>query len=411
MEKNKAKTYTTNSCIRWPIQNLPCLSTFHIWQRYILQITNSDKNGKIKKGNYLGTWCNNAPKTIRIKTWIHHSKLFIIKKKNDLWYKHHFINENITTKFYAGTASTTGIYENDINFAKMVPVDLIQVRGMYAVKLRTMSSQDDINEFSHGEISTNIPNGDIWEVATNELKGLEYIFQNTKVLHKSNVWTKEELNLVFCSDGGVTDNAAGYGLVGSVDNNTILTNKYRLPEIFNKYTSHRSEACGLLSAIIHAQVIIKYQQMKGFINQKVNIMILCDNETVTKTVNKFKYCKPSIKDYYSADYDILDEISKRMKLLLSQGIDTKVKHIYGHQNKNGAVLSYHAKLNVHADSLATESVKMRNPIEESKLFAQATLSINKLHVPSNQKKFCVSVICQWIYANIYKKQISGKEIL
>jgi hypothetical protein len=131
-----------------------------------------------------------------------------------------------------------------------------------------MSNQEVTYKYVQGTIMTNQSNIDLWDHVTNELAGLEYMFQNTVVLHENNVWANDELNLAFCSDGGVADNVAGYGLVGSVDTNIILTKKYRLPEIFSKCTLHRSKACGLLSAIMHAQVIIKYQQMKCISNQK-----------------------------------------------------------------------------------------------------------------------------------------------
>jgi hypothetical protein len=55
--------------------------------------------------------------------------------------------------------------------------------------------------------------------------------------------------VVICSDDGAKEDNGGFGLVVSVNNDIIIRNKQRLSEIAVKYSSHCSEAMGVLNAI------------------------------------------------------------------------------------------------------------------------------------------------------------------
>jgi hypothetical protein len=198
----------------------------------------------------------------------------------------------------------------------MILVDIIYINNLLAEKHRYLSKRILSKVVITQPLLENQTNSKIWEQVTNGLKDLDYLFKDTVLVQNSAHWLNKEMNLVFCSDGGAANNVAGYRLVGCLENQTIMTNKYKLPLIYNKYTSHQSEACGVLSAIMHVQAIVQYQKMKGIIKQQINALLLCDNETVTKTLNKTNYQRPSIKDFYSADYDIINEISKRRKYFI-----------------------------------------------------------------------------------------------
>jgi hypothetical protein len=65
--KNNAWTYESNSKLRWPVQAMPCISTFNIWYNYVKQVTKSDNNGRLPKP--LGNWYDNPASVIQIKYW------------------------------------------------------------------------------------------------------------------------------------------------------------------------------------------------------------------------------------------------------------------------------------------------------------------------------------------------------
>jgi hypothetical protein len=386
INKNRVREYKSRSNIRWPIQEMPNINTLNVWKNYLFQIIKCDRGGRIHKGHRLGPWFDNSNKIMRIPSWVHTgtSKEFIYIHKNDLWYRYGKVKNDYTSTYYSSTGMDIPVLESEINFLELVPVDVLEENNQLLIKNRYISTKlkqkTELPDTIGGNRST------LWEQVSNELIGVEHMFKDTKFSLDNEDSSKEVLNLVFCSDGGVSNDIAGYGVVGSLNNNIIITNKCKLPTIFNKYTSHRSEACGVLSAIIHVQAIVKYQKMKGINNQKIHALLLCDNETVTKTLNKTKYYKPSIKDYFSPDFDIIDEISKWRRNLYNEGIIITIKHIKGHQDRQARELSDHAKLNVHADKLATQSLKMKRKQPNTVLFPDATICINNLHISSNYKK-------------------------
>jgi uncharacterized protein YpiB (UPF0302 family) len=154
-----------------------------------------------------------------------------------------------------------------------------------------------------------------------------------------------------------------------VDNEIILQNKQRVPEIYNDITSHRSEAYGILCAIKTLETIIEYIKFcKGNI-KCITSLLLCDNESVVKTLNTYKYNKPTMKDFYSADHDIINNIRQIWKKLKRNNIQIAIQHIKGHQDRDGTILSDNAKLNVLADLLATKSLTMRQNVDPTILLS------------------------------------------
>jgi hypothetical protein len=47
--RSKLLQYKSMTKLRWPIQKMPCCSTFKIWTKYIQGITKCDKSGNLKK--------------------------------------------------------------------------------------------------------------------------------------------------------------------------------------------------------------------------------------------------------------------------------------------------------------------------------------------------------------------------
>jgi hypothetical protein len=78
---------------------------------------------------------------------------------------------------------------------------------------------------------------------------------------------KNKINLILCSNGGVKNNIAGFGIVASCEGKIIMEGKQKLPRIYNQYTSHISEDFGILTAFklliyLLSEINKKLQQMK-----------------------------------------------------------------------------------------------------------------------------------------------------
>jgi predicted KAP-like P-loop ATPase len=57
------------------------------------------------------------------------------------------------------------------------------------------------------------------------------------------------MNIVCCSDGGVINNIAGYSMVININEQLVIQQSQKLPNILNMYTSHQSKAIGKLNTL------------------------------------------------------------------------------------------------------------------------------------------------------------------
>jgi ribonuclease HI len=158
----------------------------------------------------------------------------------------------------------------------------------------------------------------------------------------------------------------------------------KLHKIYNSYTSHRSEAWGVYSTMKLIEFIKIFRKQHNN-NNKLKITILCDNKAVVDTINKIRHMKPTCKDYYSADFDIIDEIRVLWKKLQGQQIELYINHIKGHQDRQNNKLSNDAKLNIEADKLATKSLSIKQQMKSPPALANASLEINNLLVTYKHK--------------------------
>jgi hypothetical protein len=107
---------------------------------------------------------------------------------------------------------------------------------------------------------------------------------------------------------------------------------------------------------------------------------------VVKSINKFQKHGASLKDHYSADFDVLNDSGKFLKCSRQQKILIKIEHIKGHQDriKKNIDTQRHIKRWSRQSSNRisfNETHKNSNPN-----FATAALMINELLVTADYKK-------------------------
>jgi ribonuclease HI len=160
-----------------------------------------------------------------------------------------------------------------------------------------------------------------------------------------------EREICICSDGGVKDNKPGVGIIAS--------NKFKFNNEYNDINSYHCEGVGLLGAVKSFQnMLLYYNQIQE--GKLVGALILCDNQSMVKVVNKYRYIKKQKKFYYESESEIIVEILETIQEIKKLGGEVRIKHIKGHQDKQQRPLSYHGFLNQQADQLATLAIKMRS---------------------------------------------------
>jgi hypothetical protein len=141
----------------------------------------------------------------------------------------------------------------------------------------------------------------------------------------------------------------------------------------------------MLSSFLLLEAITTYRQNKNN-NTPIESLVLCDNEAVVDTINKFSLQHTCLKDYYQPDADALQYIINMRRKLLQSNVSITVKHIKGHQDRDNTPLTYNASLNVEADKLATKSLKLKKPKIITDTLAKASLFIHGLLVTSEHKR-------------------------
>jgi hypothetical protein len=112
--------------------------------------------------------------------------------------------------------------------------------------------------------------------------------KNTIVIQEP-LTTLEEFIIQICSDGGVRNLTAAFGMVFSLNYNIISTTGIRLQNEYSNISSHRCEAFGLLSALIIYNRFQEYLERSGGSRIQVQPKFFCDNKALVSTMNKFKY--------------------------------------------------------------------------------------------------------------------------
>jgi hypothetical protein len=214
----------------------------------------------------------------------------------------------------------------------------------------------------------------------------KHFLKNTIIVQEPST-NLDEFIIQICSDGGVRDHTAAFGMVFSLNYNIISTAGMKLVTEYSGISSHRCEAFGLLSALI---IYNRYQEYLVFFigtRRHVQPKFFCDNEALVNTINKFKYSSIPTKFFYSADADIIREILNIINNLGKNEENVLIKHVKGHQDRGISVLNYDAVLNIEADHIATNALRNTVTMDECELpSTKATLWINGLRVSSNHTK-------------------------
>jgi hypothetical protein len=365
---------------RWPIQQIPALDTLRIWVKYITQITQCCKNGIIKQR--LGKWVSDPNESIQIQYWIHYTQDYLINHPptGNKWYLHKRTSDKYSKISFYNIGKE---YTQKIDFKEFYLIDLCEQNNLFTIDPRDIISYDNSKVHQHIDIEKY---DDLWDYIINYATDSQHLLKGIDIIDESPLLQNYATEIVMCSDGGVNENIAGFGSVVSVNGVIIMTNKRKLPEIVNSYTSHRSEAMGMLGSFLILEALSNFRIGNNMSASVIEATIICDNKSVVDTVNKFRCQGTCLKDFYSPDADILQEITKIRENLANLNVTTKITHVKGHQDRTSNVLSDHAILNIEADKLATKSLKMRKPKLTTTTLANASLIINNLLVAGDHKR-------------------------
>ena len=154
--------------------------------------------------------------------------------------------------------------------------------------------------------------------------------------------------IIVC-DGSVLHSKGAFGWVLS------LASGFRLaegngPAYGHQMSSFRAEGYGMLSALLYVHYIIQAYAPEC----PLAVQLFCDNEGLVGVVNRRLRCPHPefVNTTMSADWDLIQEICS----IISKLSEVTIQYVKGHQDQDKSVkhLSLEARLNIEADSLATD---------------------------------------------------------
>jgi hypothetical protein len=374
--RNKVHEWSPKSKYKWPHQERPPLDTFRIWKKYIVRITACDSCGNLITTR-LGDWFPDWNKTIRIKSAIniHQDTLIVfcdllqswkIYQKTGQQYSYHLFDKN-----------TVRILE-DIDTNKFSPINVSETALSYRVYSR------NIPGIQYAPIhSAPILHRNFHEFLTTTTGHLKPLLRHYTITGSFPDRVNSSDKLVMCCDGSLRTGIGGYGVTFSLNENMAITTRMKITPGYNKFTSYRCEAYGMLGALALYDAIQEYMKIKHGNRVQTEIILCCDNEGLVKTVAALRQRPITPKFYYSTDADIIHEIMLLLLKFRQHNENVAIKHIKGHQDRNTTTLSHAALMNIEADRIASTALTIPRSEKVDPIHTNATLYINDLPVTSN----------------------------
>jgi hypothetical protein len=375
-DKNKINEWKSTSTLKWPHQKRPPLNTFCIWKRIIKRITGSDVVGNLRSQK-LGDWFPTYYKHRRIHTMIHnnHSRLAKYCSITESWHHYSILDTRYSSLVFAKTSRD---WVPELHFDQYIPVDVTEDSDHYYVYRRTLQ-RVQVPVSTNATVCMDTFSS---YLQTNRDWMSPFFRQYRSYQYLSNGLGDND-RVVFCSDGGVRQSIAGFGVVFSLNDSVVASTMMQISPGYNDSTSYRSEAMGMLGALAMYEKLQEFTLKKCGATAKLSLDILSDNEALVKTINQLRCRSSNPKFFYSPDADIINEIMILVRTVSNRGETVCVKHVRGHQDRRGGNLSHEARLNIEADSLATESMRLRTATPVDLPNRQATLLIDGKPVTSH----------------------------
>jgi ribonuclease HI len=350
-ERTQVHNHFPRERTKWPRQKRPDLDTFRIWKKVLIAATNCSPTGSMTQ---LGDWHYNYAETYKATTVLHKNKEKMAKwcPVSNHWqvYEHREINYSFI-KFQ----KTEFEFEDMIDTSQYIPVDVTEDNRFYSIASRFLSGitspprirvNPTIYSFHEYLLLDNTWDQQLFA------KVRWYNYQHTGIIQPNDI-------LQVCSDGGVRNGTAGFGIVLSINNNSIMSTMMQLREEYGEFTSYRSEAYGMLGALTLYHKMQEYTAIKVGNRQPITVTIYSDSESLVDVVNNQCWKKFTRRFHYSADADVIKEIVLLIRSIRSHQEIVLIRHVKGHQDRFANTnLSYAATLNIEADSLATTSLDL-----------------------------------------------------
>jgi hypothetical protein len=182
---------------------------------------------------------------------------------------------------------------------------------------------------------------------------------------------RSQSKLVHCSDGGVTDGLGSFGWVLVDEETGRILARGQGPAHGDSEMMHsfRAEGYGGIAATHFMKHAMDYFKIPKD-ERALEWTWTCDNLGLIKRLKRLQQKLPITGCNLKTDADVCQELAQTLNALPKR----KIRHVKGHQDREGAPLSLDAQLNVEADAQATEYFQTEistSPTKPKRAFLEA----------------------------------------
>jgi hypothetical protein len=378
-DRNCVGDWEPTSKLQWPNQDRPPINTFCIWKRFLKKMTGCDNLGYLSNSK-LGAWKPGYDTTIQVRAVIHtnHRSMATFCDVTKTWTKYNFTSRRYSYFFFDKATSEEMA---DFDLTSYFPVDYTENNLELRVCIRNLSR---MLITSNSEQRVCVDSFQSYVRTTRDWKSP--LLHSMQLYNQLRTGILSQDEIVICSDGGVRRSCAGFGVVMSNNNSIVASTNMLISPGHNAFTSYRSEAMGVLGAMVLYDRLQEFTLQRCGNRATVQVRFLCDNEALVKTLNKLRRRPITPKFYYLPDVDIIKEILVLIRAINRNGQVVEFKHVKGHQDRNPGPLSFDASLNVQADQLATASLQLPQHHKLDMPNTKATLLIQDKVVTSHHSQ-------------------------
>jgi hypothetical protein len=354
--KKFVKEYTSTSKTRWPNQQHPNVKFYSTWWKIIKTIVDCDSKGRLRVP--LGLWEVVPTLYNEYNVLMHQSTDFMITKDSKNIWKKSTRSHTVRSKiFFTKNGNDT---MSDINWTEFIPVPYMGDPKFYIINGRKIGSIQRVQQsvVTHSYDSSGI-------------KLESFIHNNNNLFQQLIKYTtiyKEEIlveniyqEITLCSDGGAKKGKGSFGIACMLQDMVLLECNNRTPNTYEEANCHRCEAMGILVTLKIVDLIHKFAFRSETTIYPHHWRVICDNESVIKTIKKIRNKKLTLKQHYMANIDVLRAIEIYLNYLKKRWrCNIYLSHVKGHQDKHNKTKSSDELINIQADKMATEGLKKNN---------------------------------------------------
>jgi RNase H len=377
------------------------LKYFTIWINTLRLITGIDKAGKLptKLGKWLTATTHHIPTNINYLINKNNQFIAVRDQTTNLWASHLLSHQKRSTYFFRTDESIELPHIDESEFDR---ADAVIENGYIRINKRSIKPISK----NHNRNTTDRDIPSLQQSIRSKHHWFRDLIKHTVITNENKLLSNNNQHMIISTDGGANDGRGSFGIVMSTDETIVVENKSRTPRTHNDIHSYRSEGMGILGGLIIFHEISQYFRS---INEDVPIktvlpVVESDSKSMVDKIKKIRHWKLTQKMCNDKDMDVIIEILANIKKICSFNIQIEFKFVKGHQDRSNTILNHSAIMNIRADALATEGLKLPN-IKDNILFPsdQATICLKGKPITSHRAKTLKKCTSIYQFKNVYER--------